>query len=321
MITQHDIKTYNGSTIRPRWEIEALKNNNFTNIELIDNFDKTKIKKIPDSLIHAHQLSGMLLNSKKYIADIHGLEFIQSMNLSKKYSFLSWKRYGYFYKSLYYKKIESKIFKNALHLICSGEDVYENVSKFQDSTLVRNGVFIEKFFPSKCENLKIALVGPFIPGTINYDGKEIIKKVISKLPNVEFIFIGKTDLNFKKELTFKNTKFLGIVKNYYETLHQCNVLFSPYPDYARYLGSKNKFLEAAASNMPIVTTTSGAIDFPNDLLLIGDSIDELVEKINLLKNENLRIDLGKKLRREIENNYNANIEIKKILKIYKEFLN
>ena len=104
-------------------------------------------------------------------------------------------------------------------------------------------------------------------------------------------------------------------------LRSCSVLFSPYQENARYLGSKNKFLEAAACQMPIVTTSSGAIDFRKDLLLIGDTTRELTDLIRSMKDENERHDLGRKLRVEIEQNYNADTEIQKIRKLYKEYLN
>ena len=70
-----------------------------------------------------------------------------------------------------------------------------------------------------------------------------------------------------------------------------------------------------------VTTSSGAIDFRNDLLLIGDTTKELTDLIRSMKDENERNDLGKKLRSEIEQNYNADIEVKKIIKLYTEFSN
>jgi len=55
---------------------------------------------------------------------------------------------------------------------------------------------------------------------------------------------------------------------------QC-IVFT-YPAHAKYLGSKDKFLEAAACEIPIVTTSSGAVDFKQDLLLIGNSPTELI---------------------------------------------
>ena len=319
IITQHDMNTPNGSTIRPKWQFEALKKNNFNDVELVDNFNETKLNDISDTLIHAHQFSGKWIKGQKYFVDIHGLEHIQSLNLSHGFPIHSWKKYVYIAKSYYYKKFEINLFKNASHLICSGEDIFEKVKKFQNSTVIRNGIFLNNFSPTICIELKVAIVGPFLPGTINYEGLNLIKKTVKKLPNIKFVFIGKTDHSFRNELNFKNTEFLGLVDNYYEVLRSCSVLFSPYPAYAKYLGSKNKFLEAAACEMPIITTSSGAVDFKQDLLLIGDSSTELIKLIESMQNENERKKIGKSLRIEIEKNYNADVEIKKIIKLYGEF--
>ena len=320
MITQHDMNIPNGSTIRPKWQFEALKKNDFENVELIDSFNETKLNKVSDTLVHAHQFSGKWIKDQKYFVDIHGLEHIQSLNLSRGFPFHSWKKYAYIAKSYYYKKFEVNLFKNSTHLICSGEDIFDKVKSFQNSTIVRNGIFLNNFSPTTCIELRIAVVGPFLPGTINYEGLDLIKKTVKNLPNIKFIFIGKTDHSFRNELNFKNTEFLGLVDNYSEVLKSCNVLFSPYPAYAKYLGSKNKFLEAGACEMPIITTSSGSVDFKQDLLLIGDSSTELIKLIESMKNENERKNIGKSLHVEIEKNYNANIEIKKIVKLYDEYL-
>ena len=80
------------------------------------------------------------------------------------------------------------------------------------------------------------------------------------------------------------------------------MLFSPYPAYAKYLGSKNKFLEAGACERPIITTASGSVDFKQDLLLIGDSSTELIKLIESMKDENERNSIGKSLRKDIEQN-------------------
>lgn len=319
MITQHDMNIPNGSTIRPKWQFEALKKNGFTDIKFIDNFNETKLNDISDTLVHAHQFSGKWIKDQKYFVDIHGLEYIQSLNLSNGFPIHSWRKYAYIAKSVYYKKFEMNLFKNASHLICSGEDIFEKVKKFQNCTVVRNGIFLNNFHPTTCSELKVAIVGPFFPGTLNYEGLDLIKKTVKNLPNIKFLVIGKTDYFFKNELNFKNVEFLGLVDNYYEVLRSCSVLFSPYPSYAKYLGSKNKFLEAAACEMPIITTSSGSIDFRQDLLLVGDTSNQLIELIKTMKNENDRKNLGKNLRSEIKINYNADIEIKKILKLYKEY--
>lgn len=319
MITQQNMSISNGSTVRPKWEFKALQKYGFSDVKLVDNFNETKLKDVSGTLIHAHQLSGRWFQNERYIVDIHGLEHVQSLNLSNGFPIHSWKKYAFIAKSSYYKKLELKLFKNAVHLICSGEDILERVKNIQSSTLVRNALFLNDFLPTNCLELKIALVGPFTPGTINYEGLDLIKKTIKELPDIKFMIIGKTDETFSTQLNFKNVEFLGVVDNYNEILRSCSVLFSPYPAHAKYLGSKNKFLEAAACHMPIITTSSGAIDFRKDLLLIGDTSKKLIELIRTMKNENERKNLGKNLRSEIEKNYNADIEIKKIIKLYNEY--
>ena len=166
--------------------------------------------------------------------------------------------------------------------------------------------------------MKVALVGPFLPGKINYFGFDMIKYVVKQFEDIEFVFIGPTDKNFKDALQFKNTQFTGKVDNYIETLRRCSVLLAPYPEYAYYLGSKTKFLEAAACKMPIITTPVVNLDFQNDYVCLGKTNQELVEQINYLKNEGVRKDLREKLRDEVAKKYNAEIEVEKLIKIYNE---
>ena len=321
IVTEHDLSNPNGSTVRPKWEYKALKKNGFKDIEIIDNFDQTKAKKISNTLIHAQQLSARLLEGTKYIVDIHGIEHIQSSNLSRGFPVYSWKKYAYKAKSTYYKRIETQMFKNSRHLICSSEDIQEKVKKYQNTTLVRNAVFLDEFNSTNCTELKVALVGPFLPGTLNFNGLPLIKNVIKELPKIQFVFIGKTSKEFKNQLMFDNVKFLGVVNNYAEVLSSCSVLLAPYPEHSVYLGSKNKFLEAAASKMPIITTPSGAVDFRNDLLMIGKDSKKLRELIMSLQDENTRKELGTKLQNEIIEKFNAEVEIKKLIKVYKENMN
>jgi glycosyltransferase involved in cell wall biosynthesis len=320
MITERKIDGLDASGNRAQWQLHALKKNDFVNIELIDEFNKDKVSKLSDNLIHAQQLSGRLLENHRYIADAHGLEYVYSSYLSGGYSLHNWKKWSFKTKSYYYKKLETKILQKSQHIICAGESIFERVKNIQSATVVRNSVFPENYIPTQCKKLKIALVGPFLPGKLNYFGFDMIKFIVKKLPDVEFVFIGPTDKIFREELQFKNTKFTGKVENYVETLRTCSVLLAPFPNYAVYLGSKTKFIEAAACQMPIVTTPLGNIDFENDHVCIGKTKNDLINQIDYLKNENVRNDLGKKLRNEVIKNHNADIEIKKIIKIYKELM-
>jgi glycosyltransferase involved in cell wall biosynthesis len=320
MITEHSVDGINASGNRAQWEIKALHKKGFTEVMLIDKFNKTKVQKISHGLVHAHQLSGRLLDNVKYIADIHGLEHVYSAHLSHGYPIHSWRKWAFMVKAHHYKKLERKIFQNAKHVICAGERIYEEVRNIQNATLVRNAVFLENYEPNNCKILKVALVGPFLPGKLNYFGLDMIKFVVKHFEKIEFVFIGPTDKNFRDALQFNNTKFVGKVDNYIETLRSCSVLLAPYPEYAFYLGSKTKFIEAAACNMPIITTPTGIIDFENDYVCVGKTKEDLVNQMHYLESEDVRTDLGRKLRDEISEKYNAEIEIEKVIKIYKELM-
>ena len=320
MITEHKIDGVSASGNRAHWEIKALKRKGFSNIELIDNFDETKVSKLSNNLVHAQQHSGRLLENIPYIVDAHGLEYVFSSHMLHGYPFYSWHRWAFLAKSYHYKKLETKIFQNSQHVICAGENILEKVKNIQNATLVRNSVFPENYIPTECKSLKIALVGPFLPGKLNYYGFEMIRFLVKKFENIEFVFIGPTDKKFQDGLKFNNTTFTGKVENYVETLRTCSVLLAPYPDYAYYLGSKTKFIEAAACQMPIITTPVGNVDFQNEYVCIGKTNEDLVNQIHYLEDECIRDDLGKKLRNEIVKKYNADIEIEKVIKLYNELM-
>ena len=72
----------NGSTARPRWQVEALQKHGFHDFQLVDKFDETKLNDVSDTLIHAHQFSARLLDDQKYIIDIHGLESVSYTQLT-----------------------------------------------------------------------------------------------------------------------------------------------------------------------------------------------------------------------------------------------
>lgn len=62
------------------------------------------------------------------------------------------------------------------------------------------------------------------------------------------------------------------------------------------------------------------IRIPKDLLLVAKSKNDFLEKLQYIQDEKARAIIGKKLRSEILKNYNVEIEMKKILKLYKGFL-
>ena len=319
MITEYSMSEPSGSAMRVKWEVDALRKHGFKNISIIDNFNKNS-KKPKDCLIHAQQHSGRYFEKNTYIADIHGIGYEAMWYKFYNKSLPLWKRYGFRTKSHFIKKLEFKIWKNAKHLVCVSDAVYDRVKEIQNATIVKNAVNVNDYPITKCEELKIAVVGPFLPGTQNYEALELLHYCVENSPEINFEFIGDASDDFRKSLSFSNVKFLGRVENYLEVLSGCSVLLSPYPDYSHLLAGKTKMLEAGACQMPVLTSETGALGHTPNLFLEAKSKRDYLEKIQYLKDEKARDTIGKKLRSDISKNYNVDLETKKLLKLYEELL-
>jgi len=319
MLTEYSYDKPNGSTMRVKWQYETLQRHGFKNISIIDNFSKDS-EKSKNCLFHAQQHSGKFLEKKSYISDLHGIGHEEMWYKSFSDSLPYWKKFGFRIKSNAIKKLEKKIWTNSLHLVCASDMIYEKVKNIQSATIIRNAVNVNKYPITQCDDLRVAVVGPFLPGTQNYDALELLHYCVKNLPTIHFDFIGNVSDDFKNSLNFSNVNFLGRVENYIESLSNCNVLLSPYPDHSHIVASKTKMLEAGACQMAVLTSESGGLGFPDDLLLIAKSKKDFIEKLKYLKDNKARNSLGKDLRLEISKNYNTETEIIKLLKLYDEFL-
>lgn len=319
MTTEYSMDAPSGSAMRVKWEVDALRKQGFTNISIIDNFNKNS-KKPTNCLIHAQQHTGRYFEKNAYISDIHGIGYEAMWYKFFNKSLPLWKRWGFRTKSHFIKKLEHKIWKNAIHLVCVSDIVYDRVKHFQSATVVKNAVNIDDYPITKCNELKVAVVGPFLPGTQNYEALELLHFCVKNSPKINFEFIGDASTDFKESLSFSNVKFLGRVENYLEVLSGCSVLLSPYPGHSHLLAGKTKMLEAGACQMVVVTSETGELGHPKDLFLVAKSKNDYLEKLQYLQDEKARTTIGKKLRSEISKNYNVEIETKKLLKLYNELL-
>ena len=319
MTTEYSMDEPSGSAMRVKWEVDALRKQGFTNISIIDNFNKNS-EKPTNCLIHAQQHTGRYFEKNTYISDIHGIGYEAMWYKFFDKSLPLWKRWGFRTKSHYIKKLEHKIWKNAIHLVCVSDLVYDRVKDFQNATVIKNAVNIDDYPTTRCNELKVAVVGPFLPGTQSYEALELLHFCVKNSPKINFEFIGDVSTDFKEFISFSNVKFLGRVKNYVEVLSGCSVLLSPYPDHSRLLAGKTKMLEAAACQMAVITSETGELSFPKDLFLVAKSKNDYLEKLQYLQDGKARTTIGKKLRSEIFKNYNLDIETKKLIKLYKELL-
>ncbi len=73
--------------------------------------------------------------------------------------------------------------------------------------------------------------------------------------------------------------------------------------------------------MVVLTSESGALGHTPELFLEAKSKNDYIEKLDYLKDENIRNEIGKKLRTNISKDYNADKETSKLIKLYGELLN
>ena len=170
--------------------------------------------------------------------------------------------------------------------------------------------------------LTLGVIGPFTD-----DINNVISSIesISKKTKFKMKLIGRISKNDIQKLSkYSNIEVLGGVNSerYRSFFDEIDVLLLPYFHSHRGGGSRNKLLEAAASGVPIVSTSNGAIGFKEKYaLLIGNTEQELIDNLRLLEGDiSLRKHLGKSLRKIIQANYNYKKETKKLISIYNSLM-
>ena len=204
---------------------------------------------------------------------------------------------------------------------------------YKDTFLVRGaGVNIDKNFVNYRKNNKvpvIALVGRMIKdkGIFEYvDAAKILKKNNIK---AKFLLIGGVDNYYSSPISLKVLKkwhhekiveWLGHVCNVDEILEKIDVLCLP--SYRE--GLPKALIEGAAKGLPIVTTnTVGCKDVVEDgkngfLVPIKNSI-ELARAISvLIKDENLRFEMGCESFKIASSKFASSIIIEQTMAIYDE---
>ena len=143
-------------------------------------------------------------------------------------------------------------------------------------------------------------------------------KICGVSENEEFIKIIKK--KFKKEINFLNIEFLGKLNTDDLVIQLCNSNFYIHPSYIE--NSPNSVCEAMALGMPIISTNVGGISS-----LIDDKIEGLLIQegepyslagsiVELIKNYEYAILLGKNARIRAFQRHNPDKILKQLLKIY-----
>jgi len=142
--------------------------------------------------------------------------------------------------------------------------------------------------------------------TVLYFYERIYPVIKEQFPEIKFYLIGRDPCREILSLRNKDPSVIitGYVKDVREHLSKASVFVAPVRIGS---GIKNKVLEAMAMGKPVVTTSIGAlgIDAKNGThMFIEDDPFKFAEiVIELLKNENLRYDIGKNGRRLVDDKF------------------
>ena len=211
----------------------------------------------------------------------------------------------------------------------------------RDVHTVYNAVGIEKFnldanadSGEKSENniIKILYAGRFDLGKGIEYLIGAITHVVKKHDNCNFVFVGDgairqqaenlaRKLKVSKHVVFEGFVPYDKINKYYQ---RCDIVVVPsvWPEpFGRSL------IEAMACGKPVVTTKVGGIpevieNGKNGLLVEPANSQEMANAITtLLRDEEMRLKMGKRGRKIAEEKYNAEVIARRVLKIYEDILN
>ena len=343
----NDVTTVDGTTIVPCKSTDKV----FPLDNWVFNRSLSKmVNKIDADLYEAHAVSGygflnaLLKNkiNKPFIQTIHGVladEYLQSQktvspSLKSKLSNFFMKRLG---------NIEKEAAQKAtLVVTISNYSVQKIVELYgidpQKIRIVPNGVDLQRFKPDNtCQDAKklvgkntehvVLFVGNLIPRKGLHFLVDAAKHVLTENKNTKFVVVGDGPLKnnlisySQQQGVFENFSFLGKVSDsVLPQLYSCADLFvSP----SLQEGQGITFLEAQASAKPVVafnvTAITEVVKHKQTGLLVEPNSRQLGEAISeLIDNETLRENIGKRGREFVSNTFSWDVSAQKLFQVYSE---
>ncbi len=206
---------------------------------------------------------------------------------------------------------EQSVIKKSSRSIVISEidaDFLRNEQNKDKIKIVANGVDLDmfQFYTGPYKTNQICFVGNMrtFPNTdaVNYFVKSVFPKLKKVNEDLKFYIVGNEppaeiwNLHNDKDIIVT-----GFVESVVPYITDSAVLIAPMRVGA---GIQNKILEAMALGTPVVTTSIGAEGLNNDMALIGDTPEELSDKIFSLMNDvGLRKEKARKGREYIEENF------------------
>ncbi|MCX7871514.1 MAG: glycosyltransferase, partial [bacterium] len=273
----------------------------------------------PD-IVHLHSsIAGFLgrmacffnrYDMKKVYYNPHGLAFLQ-------------KNENYIKRMVFYmlEKIASKF--GGLIIGCSKGE-YEEIKKFTDNTTyINNGVNIDMLMKTieKSNNQVInqnkIRIGTI--GRISYQkNPKLFNEIAVNFKDYEFVWIGDGEL--REELKSENIKVTGWLKK--EDVIKELVNLDIFIMTSLWEGLPIALLEAMyLSKACVVTNVIGNRDVIQNNLngyIVNDVKEFIIKLEHLIKNENIKKDLGKRAKEDVLNYYNSKLMIENYKNLYRK---
>ena len=196
-----------------------------------------------------------------------------------------------------------------------------------DIPVIPGGVDPERFQPRQApEEFPSVIfrgVMNFIPNVdaVLYFYNEIMPLILKEFPNLKFYVVGKNPTPDILDLNGKNTVVTGLVHDIRSYMAIATVNVCPMRSGS---GMKNKILEAWAMEKPVVATrmaTDGiALEEGKEILIADDAPTFAKHVIELLKNPQLRSELGKRGREKAIQKYTWSYVATLFEKVYEEMI-
>jgi glycosyltransferase involved in cell wall biosynthesis len=272
------------------------------------------LRKLNPDVIHLHSSKAgvlgriacfLLFKKVKIFYSPHGYSFLRT-DISK----LSKKVYWFIEKSF------QKVFGG--QTIACGDTEYELAKKIGKSSLVRNGIDIESVNNTisvfKNEVLTIGIVGRI---TFARNPK-FFNEIALKFPNFNFVWIGYGEL--KPQLTAPNIRITGWFLERDHVLKELNTI-DIYIQTSLWEGLPIAVLEAMVMQKPVLATNiigNKDVVEHNETGFLFDSIDELENYFEILKDEKTRANFGKKGFERCQTLFDKNTNFRELIALYQQ---
>ncbi|MDG2433121.1 glycosyltransferase [Flavobacterium sp.] len=223
------------------------------------------------------------------------------------------------FKKVTYRAIElvfQKLFKNTT--IACGDAEYTIAKKMGPSYLVRNGINVDEI-QTHCTALTNSVLTIGIVGRITAArNPELFNQIALENPQYQFVWIGDGEL--RPTLTATNIRISGWFLNHPNVLRELDKI-DVYIQTSLWEGLPIAVLEAMAMQKPVIATNipgNRDVVVPNEGGFLFDSIAEVKDYLDLLKDKNTRAQMGKNGHVRCQKLFSNDRKFKELVALYRQ---